>query len=84
MQAGVTRTGMMLAALATLATACAPATPYAGNDPADPGVAAALPIYQSPFSGQPAFATVEPRPWRQTNDLVRGLGGPAGHLRDTP
>ncbi|WP_374443347.1 hypothetical protein [Stella sp.] len=64
--------------------ACAPAAPFAADDPADPTHRAATPAYRSPFAGQPAFAVAEPRPWRETNDLVRRLGGAAGHLREPP
>lgn len=72
------------AAVASLLAACAPGDPFAADDPADPARRAAVPAYQSPFASQPAFAVVEPRPWRETNDLVRRLGGPAGHLREAP
>lgn len=71
-------------AAALLLAACAPSTPFAADRPDDPALPVAATSYASPFAGQPRFATVEARPWRQTNDLVRRLGGPAGHLREPP
>ncbi|BBK38122.1 hypothetical protein STAQ_32000 [Allostella sp. ATCC 35155] len=71
-----------LMAGALLLGACAPSSPFAADDPADPALPVAATSYASPFAGQPRFATVEARPWRRTNDLVRRLGGPAGHLRE--
>lgn len=71
-------------AAALLLAACAPSTPFAADRPDDPALPVAAAAYASPFAGQPGFTTVEPRPWRRTNDLVRRLGGPAGHLREPP
>ncbi len=65
-----------------LLAACAPSTPFAAVDPADPAHGAPMPAYRSPFLDQPAFAVVDARPWRESNDLVRRLGGAAGHLRE--
>ncbi len=77
--------GRRFAGLMTLALgACAPAQPFAADDPSDPAQPTAALSYTSPFAGQPGFAVVQPRPWRETNDLVRRLGGPAGHLREAP
>lgn len=56
--------------------ACAPALPLAGGDPAL-SVTATPPItYRSSFKDYVKFGLVEPRPWRETNDRVRDLGGP--------
>lgn len=65
------------AVLASLASAaCAPALPRAGADPAEAAVTVTPRPYQSPFKDHVSFRPVDPRPWRETNDRVRDLGGP--------
>lgn len=68
---------VVLAMLGASAVAgCAPALPYAGGDPASPAAPASQSQYRSPFKDYVKFGLVEPRPWRETNDRVRALGGP--------
>lgn len=64
----------MLAALAL--AACAPALPMAGADPANASATTGPSSYRSPFKDYVTFRPVDPRPWRETNDRVRDLGGP--------
>lgn len=66
-----------LAILGSIAmTACAPSLPMAGADPARVSPTTELVPYRSPFKDYVKFELVEPRPWRETNDRVRDLGGP--------
>ena len=67
--------------VALLLGACAPAPPFAAADPSDATARVTEQPYRSPFEGQARFQTVEPRPWRETNDLVGRLGGPGPHMR---
>lgn len=68
---------VVLAMLAASAVAgCAPALPSIGGDPASPAAPASQSQYRSPFKDYVKFGLVEPRPWRETNDRVRALGGP--------
>lgn len=68
-------------ATALLLGACAPGTPFAAADPSVATASVEVQPYRSPFAGQPRFETVEPRSWRETNDLVGRLGGPGPHMR---
>ena len=66
----------MLALLGASALAgCAPAVPKIGVDPASATTAIPSSPYLSPFRDSGRFSLVEPRPWRETNDRVRDLGG---------
>lgn len=56
--------------------ACTPALPMAGADPAGVSMPAGPYSYRSPFKGYVTLKPVDPRPWRETNDRVRDLGGP--------
>lgn len=56
--------------------ACAPVLPMAGADPAGASTPAGSHPYRSPFKDYTTFKPVDPRPWRETNDRVRDLGGP--------
>lgn len=68
---------VVLAMLGASAVAgCAPALPAVGGDPASPAEPASQLQYRSPFRDYVKFGLVEPRPWRETNDRVRALGGP--------
>ncbi len=67
-------TAPVLAAL--VLGACAPALPMTGADPASASATTGPLSYRSPFKDYVTFKPVEPRPWRETNDRVRDLGGP--------
>ncbi len=67
-------TAPVLAVLAL--AACAPALPMTGADPASASAATGSHPYRSPFKDYVTFKPVDPRPWRETNDRVRDLGGP--------
>ena len=71
----MTRTAFTMLAALTLA-ACAPSLPMAGADPAAAAAGAPGQAYRSPFKDYVTFKPVDPRPWRETNDRVRDLGGP--------
>jgi len=58
-----------------------PAT--ARPDPADPRVSGPPPQTESAFAGYRSFREEPPADWRTVNDEVRGLGGHAGHIRDS-
>lgn len=54
---------------------CAPTLPAIGGDPASATTTVSSTSYRSPFRDSMKFGLVEPRPWRETNDRVRDLGG---------
>ncbi len=68
----------MLAALAL--GVCAPALPMMGADPASASATTPPHSYRSPLKDYVKFEPVDPRPWRETNDRVRDLGGPDPHM----
>ena len=75
------RRPLTLLGVAFLLGACAPGQPFAAADPSAATASVTEQPYRSPFAGQPRFETAEPRPWRETNDLVGRLGGPGPHMR---
>lgn len=72
------RYGLLLAA-----AGCAPALPFEAANPSDTSKGGEDLRYVSPFQSQSRFETAEPRPWRETNDMVRALGGAHAHMRPT-
>jgi hypothetical protein len=62
--------GPMTAALmaAALLSACVPATPLAGNDPADPTAKVAAIGYRSSIAPYTSLRPVTPAPWRARSD----------------
>ncbi len=56
--------------------------PVTRADPADPKAAVPAARYVSPLSGYRGFAEQELAPWREANDLVRGLGGWRAYASD--
>lgn len=71
----MTRIALPMLACLGLA-ACAPALPMTGADPASASATTPPHSYRSPFKDYVTFRPVDPRPWRETNDRVRDLGGP--------
>lgn len=72
------RLGLAIAAVSSLA-ACTPGLPAVGGDPTS-SAATSWTSYRSPFTGYIRMDLVEPRPWRETNDRVRDLGGPDAQM----
>lgn len=60
--------------------ACAP-TSLVGGDPSDSTVAVPAKVYAPVPTEIVTWQPARTRPWRETNDRVRRLGGPNAHMR---
>ncbi len=52
-------------------------------DPTDAKLKSPTVEYVSPFAGYQRYQDEKPSSWRELNDHVRGLGGHAGHIKDS-
>lgn len=74
---------IILALALLLGSPAALAQSGARPDPADPRLGAPPPATESAFAGYRSYRDEPLADWRAVNDEMRGLGGHAGHIRDT-